>query len=150
MSWINSLIAVISLVVSIIALVLSLRAQGKANASQKRIVEIEEHRDEQKRRESQQASLRAELRGTEGSERLYIVNLGAAEARNVRVILDGKPLEEHCAIVGGDSLASLVGGGAEVSCLLAIYQTCAPPFECEVRWDDDSRKDRLYRTTLTW
>jgi hypothetical protein len=150
MHWINALLAIGSLIVSVIALILSLRAQGQANAAQKRIVEIEERRDQERRLDSLQARLQAELRDVGGgSERLYLVNHGMAEARNVRVTLDGKSFAKHCAVVGGDSLPSLVGPGAEVSCLLAIHMQCAPPFECEVRWDDDSGPDRLYRTTLT-
>jgi hypothetical protein len=151
MPWINALLAIGSLIVSVIALILSLRAQSQANAAQQRIVEIEEQRDKDKRQDALQARLQAVFRDLgDGSERLYLVNHGMAEARNVRVTLDGKPFAKHCAVMGGDSLPSLVGAGGEVSCLLAISMQCAPPFECEVRWDDDSGPEHVYRTTLTW
>jgi hypothetical protein len=149
--WTNNAFSAVSLIVSVIALILSLRAQREANAAQRRIVEIEEQRDRERRLDSLQARLQAKFRDLgDGSERLYLVNRGTAEARNVKVRLDGKPFEEHCAVVGGDSLPSLVGPGAEVSCLMAISMTCHPPFECEVRWDDDSGTGRSYRTTLTF
>ncbi len=150
-SWTSNIIAGLSLIVSVIALALSLRAQRDANAAQRRIVEIEEQREYERRLEARQAWVQPELRETgSGSDRLYLVNHGMAEARNVRVSLDGVPLAEHHAAVRGDSMPPLIGPGAEVSCLLGISHDCAPPFEVEVRWDDDSGKDRLYRTTLTF
>jgi hypothetical protein len=150
-SWAGVIIAMGSLIVAIIAMRKSFHAEQEAIAAQRRIVEIEEWREKERRLDALQAKLQAELREMgNGSERLYLVNLGRAEARNVKVSFDGKPLEEHCASVGGDSLPSLVGPGAEVSCLVSITNVCAPPFQCEVRWDDDSGLDRLYRTTLTW
>lgn len=149
-SWVGIIIAMGSLVVAIIAMRKSLDAQREANSAQRRVVEIEEGRERQRRLASLQAKLRAELRGVRGADRLYLVNDGEAEARNVQVRLDGKPFAEHCAVIGDSSLPMFVGARAEVSCLLAIYQQCAPPFECEIRWDDDSGTDRSYRTTLTF
>lgn len=103
------------------------------------------------RRLTLRAELRPELRQTgRGSDRLYLVNHGMAEARNIRVKLDGVPLAEHRAAVRGDSLPSLVGPGGEISCLLGTNLQCAPPFQIEVQWDDDSGSDRTYRTTLTF
>lgn len=150
-SWASNIIAAGSLVVSVIALVLSLRAHREANVAQRRIVEIEEQREQEKRLNFRQAGLQPELRKTgQGSYRLYLVNGGMAEARKVRVTLDGKPLAEHGAAVRGDSMPLRVGPGAEVSCLLGISLDCAPPFEVEVQWDDDSGTGRTYRTTLTF
>jgi hypothetical protein len=103
------------------------------------------------RRLSLQAQLQPELRETgRGSERLFLVNHGMGEARNIRVKLDGVPLAKHCAAVRGDSMPSLVGPGGEISCLLGTDLQCAPPFEIEVCWEDDFGKDRTYRTTLTY
>lgn len=150
-SWASVIIAIGALTVSIVAMVKSLRAQREANAAQRRIVEIEERRELQKRVDSLQAKLQAVFKDLgDGSQRLYLVNRGAAEARNVRVKLDGTLLKEHCAGVRGDPMPSLVGPGAEVSCLLGISHQCPPPFQCEVLWDDDSGVDLTYRTTLTW
>ncbi len=150
-SWVGIIIAMGSLVVAIIALRKSLHAQREANAAQRRIVEIEERREKERRLDALRAKLQAEFKDLgDGSQRLYLLNRGVAEARNVTVRLDGMLLEEHCAGVRGVSLPALIGPGAEVSCLLGISHQCAPPFQCEVRWDDDSGSDRVYRTTLTW
>jgi len=108
-------------------------------------------REQDRRLSAQRASLRPELRKTNrDSYRLYLVNEGKAEARNVRVMLGGKPLSEHPAAVQGDDMPTRIGPNSEVSCLLAITLGCAPPFEIEVRWDDDSGADHTYRGTLTF
>src|ERR1035438_6608094 len=92
-SWVSVAIATGSLVVAIVAMT-------KANAVQRRIVEIEEQRDKHSRLESARAKLCPELRQMDShSNRLYLVNRGQAEARNVRVEMDGKPLAEHPASV---------------------------------------------------
>jgi hypothetical protein len=149
--WISILSAPVSLIVSVIALILSLRAQREANAVQRKLVEIEEKREQERQLGLRQASLQPEIRASGiGFHRLYIANHGAAEARNVRVSLDGKPLEQHRVAVRGSPIPSLVGPGNEVSCLLAISHECPPPFQCEIRWDDDSGQGRFYRTTLTF
>lgn len=149
-AWGAAAIAGGSLVVSVFALFKSSHAQREANAAQKRIVEIEEQRDQARQAEGRQAVLRPELRKTaRGTDRLYIVNHGKAEARNVRVEVDGRSLAEYPAALGNDSMPDLIGPRSEVSCLLAFYQDCAPPFAIGITWDDDSAQGRTYRTTVT-
>jgi len=150
-SWAGVVIAVASMIVSIMAMVKSLQAQREANAAQRRIVEIEEHRDVEKRLDSLQAKLQPQLRKTgTTSYRLYLVNNGLAEARNIRVRMDGVPLAEHGAGGRGEGMPSIVGPAAEASCFLPLSQDCHPLFEVEVQWDDDSGTGRAYRTTLTF
>mgnify|MGYP001771060955 CR=1 FL=1 len=109
-------------------------------------------RSERERRLSAlQASLYPRLSRTERGERLYVVNSGKAEARNVRVKLDGVPLNEHPVAVRGSDIPTLIGANSEVSCVLAItLDSPPPPYEIEIRWDDDSGMDRVYRGTLTF
>jgi len=136
------------LIVSIMAMVRSLQAQREANALQGRIARIEEDRELQRRLESLQAKLKPELRKAGSSYRLYLVNSGLAEARNIRVRMDGVPFSEH--MVGGDRTPSTIGPGCEASCLLGLSLANSPPFDIEVQWDDDWEMERSYRTTLTF
>lgn len=150
-TWTNTVVAVVALVVSVIAVWLSHRAQVQANAAQKRIVEIEERREQDRIRESTRAVLRPELRETDrGFHRLYLVNHGGSEARNIRVKMDGQPLDEHKAAVHGSPMPAFVGPQSEIGCILAFHSNCVPPFEFEVLWDDDSGTNWTYRTTLTF
>ena len=138
LSWASILIAIGSLLVSILSLISSHR-------NQRRIVLIEEQRQRERELTALQASLRPELRKTEkGSYRLCLVNSGKAEARNVRVKLGGMPLNEHPVAVRGSDIPTLIGANSEVSCLLAItLGSPPPPYEIEIRWDDDSGMDRV-------
>lgn len=150
-SWAGVIIAIGSLIVSIIALIKSLRAQREANGVQRRVVEIEERREQERRLALRQAQLRPELKKTgSGSYRFCLTNHGMAEARNVQVALDGVRLSDHRTAIRGNELPSLVGPGAEVGCILLISMDCTPPFQVDVRWDDDSGVGRSYRTTLTF
>jgi len=150
-SWVGIGIGAGSLIISTIAVWISSRAQNKAVAAQKRIVEIEEQREKERHTRSLQAQLQPQLRkSSTSSYRLYLSNSGKAEACNVEVILDSKSLNEHCAAVKGDSIPTRIGANSEVSCLLNITFECAPPFEIEVKWNDASGTGRIYRGILTF
>jgi heme exporter protein D len=143
-TWVGIIIAVGSLIVAIVALVVSSRTQ-------KKLVQIEEQREADRLEKSKAAELSAEIRPTSrGSDRLFITNSGECEARNVEVRIGNKPLAEHPAAVKGEEIPKLIGPGSSVSCLLAFSFGCGPPFELEITWDDDSGKGKHYRTTLTW
>ena len=150
-AWAGVIVGALSLAVSAVAVLVGWKAHREAIGVQRRTVEIEEQRERDKHSSSSIASLRPQLRKTDrGSYRLYLVNAGHAEARNVRVSLDGRPLRQHPAAVRGDEMPRYVGPNSEVSCLLAISHDCAPPFQIEVGWDDDFGTGRVYRGTLTF
>jgi hypothetical protein len=65
-------------------------------------------------------------------------------------LLDGQTLDKHCSAVHGDMLPTLIGPNGNVSCLLAIHMQCAPPFDIELAWDDDSEQPGLYKGVLTF
>lgn len=90
------IISGLSLIVSVVAAWKSLQAQREANSAQRRIVEIEEKREQERCLNAVQPFLVPQLRKTEkGSYQLCLVNSGKAEARNVRVKLDGVPLYDQ-------------------------------------------------------
>lgn len=149
-SWIGDGISVISVIVAVIALIKSDGAQRQANASQKRIVEIEEGRESDRNSEAKQAILRPRIwRHGSGDYRLHIENQGKAEARNVNMLLADMPFLDHPAVPKGETLCTLIGPGTDVSYCLAIAFGCAPPFDLVLTWDDDSKTGNSYRTTLT-
>jgi len=149
-SWGNLLISFCSLVISFIALRRSIHAQNEANAIQKKLVFIEEQREYDRKTRTLQARLCAELRKKIKGYWLYLINFGEAEAHNVRIKLDGIPLINHPAAVQGMHIPSFIGPNSEVGCPLSITQDCYPPFEVEIKWDDNYSKDRIYRSTLTF
>lgn len=150
-AWTGVGIGAGSLLVAAIALVMSRRSQGRVNRLQERIVEIEEQRDKRQLSASRQAALRAELRRpTRTSTRLYIVNSGQAEARNIRVEMDGQPLAQHSAAVSNDQMPQYVGPNSEISCLLAVTLGVSPPFDVKITWDDEYDEGRTYSNPVSW
>lgn len=120
-------------------------------ALQDRLTQIEQSREHAKLMQSLQAVIRTELRQTDGGNyRLFIVNTGQGTARNIAIALDGKPLLEHEAIPRGEQEAKAIGPESEISYCMATHMQCAPPFELEATWDDDSGQQGRYGTTLTF
>jgi hypothetical protein len=147
--WAGVVVAAVSLVVAIVALEKSCRAQREAKASQWRIVEVEEQREHDGGVENLQAILRPELRKMGSySYRLYVVNRGASEARHIRVEVDGRPLSECDTAVKNDPLPESMGPHSEISCRFALHLQDTPPFKMKLTWDDYSGPDRSYCTTL--
>ncbi|MBZ4669363.1 MAG: hypothetical protein JG775_2516 [Defluviitaleaceae bacterium] len=150
------LISIISLIVSIIAVWISYSTQKRNNEIQQRLVHIEEQREYDRKIKSRQANLHAELRKEERGYKLYLINSGESEARNIRVEINGKPLRYGVFETGQDgvgiygSLPSYVSSNSEVSYFIWPSPECFPSFEIEVKWDDDYQKDRSYKSILTF
>ena len=118
---------------------------------QARVASIEESREQTRIQETLQANLRAELRTTDQkSVRLFVQNIGNSPARKVAITLDGQPILEHGVVPRGEQEKLLIGPKSEESFLIAMGMDCGPPFEFEATWDDDSGKQRLYNTMLTY
>ena len=79
-----------------------------------------------------------------------IRNNGLSEARNIKVFLEDKPIEESG--INYDKVPEVVNGEDEESCIIFSpnEEMPQPPFDTEVKWDDDSSKNRIKRTKLTW
>jgi hypothetical protein len=149
-AWAGVGISASSIVVAIIALKRSSKAHRETIDIQKKVVKIEEERESDRKRRSKSAVLKAEMRETsKGGNRLYVINSGEAGARNVKVWMDGKPLNEHRASVKGSEIPTLIGPHSEGSCFLALTLACSPPFDLKINWDDDYDEHREYRSTVT-
>lgn len=95
-------------------------------------------------------SLKTHFRNTEGGGyRLYIVNSGQSEARNVQVFLDDKFIREHPVAITGSNIPTEIGSYSEVSCLLGVCKDCSPPFKIYITWEDNSQEQEKYYATIT-
>lgn len=154
---IPDLIAIGAILVSLLSIYFSFRANKKSltlqkeqTEMQKRITQIEESRERERAIQSKKACLKAELRKNKrGSYRLVIKNSGQGTARNVKATLDGKPILEHPAINPGQQEITLIGPYSEISYIARITFGCRPPFKFKVTWEDDSGEPGEYETTLT-
>ncbi len=151
MQYISIAIAFISVVAAAYFGLKSQRLEKKNTDLQKRLLEIEETRENDRKRATSKAQLRAviEEHGNH-NYRLVIENTGDSEARNITLKMDGKPINEHPSSLVGDHDISQIGSHSRATRLLGLTLTCSPPFDFEASWEDESREVGLYRTTLTF
>jgi len=119
----NGVASTISLIVSVIAVAVAVWAHWREHRLGKRMLALEEARERDRRVKKQKAQLVARL----NRDRLYIENKGESEAREVTVLLDGKPVLKHPAVLGGQEEVRQVGPRSRFHYLLGIsFQTPAP------------------------
>jgi len=141
-----ALVALASLVVSVIALVRSSRAQSRA-------LLIEEDREADRKKRAQKAQLVARIAKDDKrhSYWLEIENLGEAEASSLTFTLDGQTPDRHPALrVSADKLADRIGPHVSVRYLLILTMQERPPYDFAVTWRDKSEEPGEFRTTLTF
>lgn len=148
---ISAIITLASVVVAIWLGVKNHRLARKNTDLQKRLVELEEERELDRKKAASKAQLRATLENYgQHNYRLVIENIGNCEARNIVLQMDGKLFADHPAAMENEGPIRSIGPHTRVTKLLAITMGCAPPFELDITWEDDSGEPRHYRTTLTF
>ena len=125
---------------------------GKENADfQRRLLEIEQTKEHERKKVASKAQLQAAIVDYgQRNYRLVIENTGDCEARHIKLQMDGKPFDDHCAAVNGDGKVDRIGPRSYATRLLALTMKCAPPFQFEASWEDDSGDVGHYQTTLTF
>ncbi len=134
-------VAVLSLILSTYALLNNLRLR-------KRVIALEVSRGQEKNSQVRKASLIASLATEEVSKiggaiqfsryQLKIRNLGAIEAKDVRVIVNGEPLLE----------VPYVEPRADIDFYIDKSAELAPRFNVFVSWSDKFGTQETYKTTL--
>jgi hypothetical protein len=139
-------------ILSLVSLCIAIAAMLTSWKTQKRIVEIEEAREKDRLKDLRKADLIARL-VTNGGDRLIIENKGSAEAREISIQLNGRPLLEFPAFVGNQPEIHKVGPNSSFHYLMAFYAgldliNYTP--EISINWTDDSGEPGAYQTTLTY
>jgi hypothetical protein len=142
-SFATSVLSLISIVVASIAMYTSWRTQ-------KRLVEIEEVRERDRQKEMRKADLAARLKDDDSRDLLVIENKGPAEAREIVILLNGKPLSEYEGFVGDQKEIRKVGPYSSFHYLMVLCCGMELSFEITITWKDDSGEPGLYQTTLTY
>ena len=154
----STLIPVLSLVVSAIALGVAIWAHVRGHRFGKRMVALEEARESDRIRQGAKANLVADIQRGDGSGpvwRLEVENRGQAEARDVTVLLDAQPILDHPGVAratqqGLNRELRHLAAGARFRYVLAPTLGCRPPWELEITWTDDSGEPGSYQATLTF
>ncbi len=145
-----NVISVVALAISIVSGIATWRLSRQQNSLTQASVELERVREADRIKSSQRARLiasvvkevenwtKTHVRQPRTDYFLRIANEGAAEARNVRLLLDQKPAEEHPFIVKGDDPVTHLGPGAAAMLILAVTFGSARTIAVELSWQDDS------------
>ena len=161
--FINSFTPLIAIAVSLLALILSAvstiqtwRTNSLQIKHQKRLVNLETAREQDRQRLAQSAEVWASIdrddrpfmNGTIKRYWLVIRNDGRVLARNVRVLLDGKPFIEHALIPDGEEEITTIGSGIEHRYNLAVSKKSERVAHVLIQWDDDSGEPRRWESKL--
>ena len=152
----ESLIAILSVFVSVASLLVawlafkkSSKAQSEANSLQKKLIAIEQKREEDRLSELRQAKLVGRMQKREGKSPLFVVtNDGEVAARNIRVLFDDRPYKEHPYALNGSTISDLIGPGSESSCIVALTGQGPTKGKILILWDDEHGVNRKYETTI--
>ncbi len=147
----SSVVSIIALVISGIAATISGVALYKSWKTQTRQLDIEEAREEDRRRDRQKANLvaRIDVERTEKARLLYLCveNIGNSEARDIKVMLDGRPAENYKAVDLREKSLRRLGPKSQLRSRL-VFSDLNPTFAIEIHWVDDSGEEGCYRTSL--
>jgi hypothetical protein len=145
--------ALFSLALSLVAVILAACAWRANRRNAEQLLELERawQRDRLSggNRAALVAKLTAEDRGRHKAFFLVIENRGEATARRVQGRLDGIPFPEHRAWWEKLPDDLCIRPSSDVRFVRAINDGCAPPFDLDLTWQEDSGEAGSYRTTLT-
>ena len=152
-------VSVLALLVSAASAIATWRTNSRQIRHQERLVNLETARDKDRQRLARSAGVRASIGPDEQDFRermigrspkywLVIRNDGMALARNVRVLLDGKPLVEHTLVRDSEEEITTIGPGTEHRYTLAVSLQPARIVDALIQWDDDSGEPRRWESKL--
>lgn len=161
------LLPVSSFLVSVYALVCSRRANRRSARLQEEYNAIEKAREDDRVEERDSAYLTAKIATREAlqnngvrieRDNLIIENSGKGEARNIKVLVNGKSVFK-CAwclenSVIDDGVIEVIGAGANRSFLISIGDNTPPaerpPFKVHLEWDDQTAKGEIWESEVNF
>lgn len=147
----KNLLAIIAIFISIISLIKSVRATREGTDVQKRILLIEQARENDRIIESRKAKLFANLvkeTDQRGISRylLKIENRGLSQARDVQVLLNGKHLSETP--IAFNKEISRISPGQTIH-YQVLFSFSSPAYEVSITWSDDSGQPGTFTSILS-
>jgi hypothetical protein len=140
----------LALLVSIGAALLAWGVSNRQNKMQARLLELEEARERDRLAEGSRADVTARMVRSSQSGRLYVFNVGPTPARNIRVILDGKPISQHPYIHQGQELIGVLGPGAQKEFIVVTWDGMPTHFHCQVSWENLHGEPGAWESELTF
>jgi len=157
----TTIISGLALIVSVVAGVISYLANRKANKNvvranelQEQMLGIERQRDADRLAQQHRANVVIKLQplmidGRVRAWQLVLVNNGRVEARNIRVKLDGRSIDDLDWVVKPKTGKEMPLGAENTYSWHIGSNWRPPPWDAIVEWDDESGQPGRYQTTLT-
>lgn len=149
-------VSIISAIISLTAIIVSILAFKKSHQLNKRMLEIEENRENDRLSKQRTTNLVAVLtRGNSGSGQLIIQNRGNSSADNVKVRLNGKYLNELDTFSANDFPEDICIAAEGIYSLRMDYnlstpKSILPPFNTEITWRNMDKSDGYAKSTVNW
>jgi len=152
-------ISILSLLLSAIAIVVSIWTHGRGHKLQKRIVCLEEEREKDRQIEKGKAYLTAKIEKQElsrsGTSRIYrkyflvIENKGLSEARNIELMLKDQGVLGNPLLHNVQQEVNYIGPQSSFRYEFSNGFMKELPLPVGISWQDDSCESGKYQTTLT-
>jgi hypothetical protein len=118
---------------------------------QEQLLEIERERDRNRTASLKKAELRGSLeRLSSHTHRFVVANRGPADAKNIRVFIDGTPVDQHDSVMNRDGIPSTIAKRDKASCQMCFTLQTAPPFNLRIEWEDDSGEPGVLESILNY
>jgi len=152
-------ISILSLLISGIAIWVSIWTHNRSHKLQKRIVCLEEEREKDRKIEKGKAYLTAKIEKEElsrnGTSRIYrkyflvIENKGLSEARNIELLLKDQAIPGNLIFQNVQQEVSQVGPQSSFRYEFSDSFMRELPLPIGINWQDDSGESCKYQTILT-
>ncbi len=138
----NAIIAFFALIFSIVAFCKSHRAQRVSNHLQKIWINIEKQREHDR---SKALLFPQAIKKRSGLVEVTVANTGASAARNLRVMLDNQPIQQHPRNAFKQEIPSLLQPRQDAKVgYLSGNDRDAQTLNLKIIWDDDSGTGQIY------
>lgn len=148
--------ALAAVAVSLVSVVVAVVALRKSSRTQRRLLEIEEQREQDRVSETRKARLVAQIVREEPAPGqktrnfyLEITNLGQSPAHDIDVSLDDGSVLDHPTMLQRTEEVRQVGSKSSFRYMLAPHMSARLPQNIKIAWQDDSGEPGHYETTLT-
>jgi len=149
-TFVNALLAVVTIGVAVIAIIISTRTQ-------KKLLDIENQREKDRIYQKNKTYLIArgikEFHTVGSSFYLKIENISSTEAREINVICNNKPVWEHPAIHRGSAEKECKILGSYSFFRYLLIEECKDfthPKKIEITWTDDSGEKGYYISQISY
>lgn len=151
-AWIDGLAVIVSwlgVLVSFVFAQRARRASSEANRIQQEMLELERLRETDRQRELNETrwDCRRE-QGSDGVGTIVVRNLGPAHAAEVRVFLNGAPVDNGSVLSSSPPGTADVGVNAERRYGITVNWSTPSLYEVNISWRDPTGREREFSTVV--